>query len=79
MFSNRHLLRFSFDGETYTSSGIEEAKIGHIHSGLAVYKNKLLTTGGGNKTGGSTTIGNKTELLDMTTYKWSDADDFPAM
>ena len=70
----------SFDGETYITSNIEESKHDHSNTfGLAIYKNKILTTGGAIKAPNVETKSNKTELLDMETYKWSDAADFPAM
>ena len=72
-------LRFNsyrFDGHRFDREGIlEESKYDHGETrGLAIYQNKILTTGGNDSK-----FGNKTELLDLTNYVWSDAADFPAM
>ena len=63
---------FSYDGEVYDS--VELSKWSHLWTlGLANYKGKALTTG-------CNSFGEcsfKTELLDMTTQKWSDGPDYP--
>ena len=69
---------YRFDGYSYDVGGIfeiEESKYDHGFTlGLAIYQNKILTTGGINSN-----FRNKTELLDLTNYEWSDAADFPAL
>ena len=63
---------FSFDGEVYES--IILSQYSHIWTrGLANYRGKALTTG----CNGYGDCSFKTELLDMTTLRWSEGQDFP--
>ena len=70
---NNELTQYlSFDGENFGRAG--STKVSHKETlGLANYKGSALTTGC--STGGS--CGIRTESMDMTTLKWSDAADFP--
>ena len=62
----------SFDGENYQT--LEPTTYSHASTfGLANYKGKAFTTGCCN----STKCYKKTELLDMTTMKWSHGPDYP--
>jgi len=68
---------FSFDGKYYVR--VEDSKYSHHNTkGLGNYRGKAFTTGcyskGCDKTGSNKVA---TELLDMTTMKWSDGPDYP--
>ena len=63
---------FSFDGENYVR--VEETKYSHRGTlGLGNYRGKAFTTG----CSSSCTSQVATELLDMTTMKWSDGPYYP--
>ena len=66
------IYELSFDGEEYDS--IVLSKYSHIWTlGLANYRGKALTSG-------CNSFGDckfKTELLDMSTLRWSDGPDYP--
>ena len=72
----RHLLPryiFSFDGMSFETT--ESSKHSHrLVYGLANYKGKALTTGC-NDPGDQPSCLKKTELMDMSTFKWSDGPD----
>ena len=64
----------SFDGEVFNS--IESTKYSHKSThGLGNYKGTALTTGCLNNDNSDCWL--KTELLDMTTMKWSEGPDYP--
>ena len=64
---------FSFDGENYVK--VEDSKYSHDHTfGLGNYGDKAFTTGCF-QAGCTSKVA--TELLDMTTMKWSDGPDYP--
>ena len=64
---------FSFDGENYAL--VEDSKYSHDQTlGLGNYGGKALTTGCRDR---GCTSRVATELLDMTTMKWSDGLDYP--
>ena len=66
------IVAFSFDGEVYES--VVLSQYSHIWTrGLANYRGKALTTG----CNGYGDCSFKTELLDMTTLRWSEGQDFP--
>ena len=63
----------SFDGENYVQ--VEDSKYSHAYTlGLGNYRDKAFTTGC-RTTGCTSEVA--TELLDMTTMKWSDGPDYP--
>ena len=63
---------FSFDGENYVQ--VEDSKYSHDRiCGLGNYRDKAFTTGC-YQFGCTSKVA--TELLDMTTMKWSDGPDF---
>ena len=63
----------SFDGENYVE--VEVSKYSHDRTfGLGNYRGKAFTTG---CYGQTCTRMVETELLDMTTMKWSDGPDYP--
>ena len=63
----------SFDGENYVQ--VEDSKYSHTYTiGLGNYRGKALTTGCYSQ---GCTRRVETELLDMTTMKWSDGPDYP--
>ena len=63
----------SFDGENYVQ--VEDSKYSHAYTlGLGNYRGKAFTTG---CYGQTCTRMVETELLDMTTMKWSDGPDYP--
>ena len=63
----------SFDGENYVQ--VENSKYSHDRTiGLGNYRGKAFTTGCNTNGCGSKV---ETELLDMTTMKWSDGPDYP--
>ena len=62
----------SFDGVNYQKVG--ESKYSHQSTwGIANYRGNALTTGCKSPNDCNT----KTEILDMTSMTWSDADDYP--
>ena len=62
-----------YDGENLTPAG--SSKFSHSGSmGLADYMGKALTTGCNESSKG---CGIKTEIMDMTTLRWSDGPDYP--
>ena len=64
---------FSFDGENYVQ--VEDSKYSHAYThGLGNYRGKAFTTG---CYWNGCTSKVETELLDMTTMKWSDGPDYP--
>ena len=64
---------FSFDGENYVT--VENSKYSHDQTlGLGNYRGKAFTTGCWS-VGCTSKV--ETELLDMTTMKWSDGPDYP--
>ena len=64
---------FSFDGDNYET--VEDSKYNHEQTyGLGIYHGKAFTTGCA--VNGCTSYV-ATELLDMTTMKWSDGPDYP--
>ena len=64
---------FSFDGEFYQS--VESSKYRHYYTlGLANYRGNGLTTGCYDS---NAECSFKTEILDMTTLKWSDGPIYP--
>ena len=64
---------FSFDGENYVQ--VEDSKYSHDRTyGLGNYRGKAFTTGC-RYYGCTSKVA--TELLDMTTMKWSDGPDYP--
>ena len=64
---------FSFDGENYVK--VEDSKFSHAWTlGLGNYGGKAFTTGC-YSFGCTSKVA--TELLDMTTMKWSDGPDYP--
>ena len=64
---------FSFDGENYVQ--VEDSKYSHAYTlGLGNYRGKAFTTGC-HYWDCSRPVA--TELLDMTTMKWSDGPDYP--
>ena len=63
----------SFDGENYVR--VEDSKYSHAYTfGLGNYRGKGFTTGC-YYYGCTSKV--ETELLDMTTLKWSDGTDYP--
>ena len=63
---------FRFDGENFHVAG--SSKFSHRYTlGMGNYKNKALTTG----CEGSYLCGDKTELMDMETLKWTNGTDYP--
>ena len=63
----------SFDGENYVQ--VEDSKYSHdVTLGLGNYRGKAFTTGC-NWEGCTSKVA--TEILDMTTMKWSDGPDYP--
>ena len=67
-----HENSFSFDGENFVT--VEDSKHSHRETyGLGNYRGKAFTTGCWQ----SSTCNVATELLDMTTMKWSDGPDYP--
>ena len=70
----------SFDGENYVR--VEDSKYSHYQTlGLGNYRGKAFTTGCHSRGCTSKLCCNRnyvaTELLDMTTMKWSDGPDYP--
>jgi len=64
---------FSFDGENYVQ--VEDSKYSHDRTfGLGNYRGKAFTTGCHSR---GCTSKVETELLDMTTMKWSDGPHYP--
>ena len=64
---------FSFDGVYYQS--VENSKYSHVFTlGLANYRGNGLTTGCGLN---YAECSFETEILDMTTLKWSDGPEYP--
>ena len=64
---------FSFDGENYVQ--VEDSKYSHDRTfGLGNYRGKAFTTGC-HAYGCTSKVA--TELLDMTTMKWSDGPNYP--
>ena len=63
---------FRFDGQQFATAG--SSKYSHKETlGMANYMGKALTTGCGD----SSTCYVKTELMDMTTLRWTDGPDYP--
>ena len=71
---NTEITIFSFDGEVFNS--VESTKYSHKSTfGLGNYKGKALTTGCLDNDNSDCSL--KTEILDISTMKWSDGPDFP--
>lgn len=66
--------KISFDGRIFKPAGSSKYQHGATN-GLPFYKGNALTTGCHSKS--ETDCGDKTELMDLSTLKWSDGPDFP--
>ena len=69
---------FSFDGENFEN--VNNSKYPHGYTmGLGNYRGKVFTTGcaGLNVPGGCNDKKVATEMLDLTTNKWTDGPDYP--
>ena len=68
---------FSYDGANYVK--IDESKYAHLSTyALGNFEGRAITTGCWLKLDYSSVECNvKTEILNMTTLTWSDADDYP--
>ena len=73
---SKSIFLFSYNGENYIK--IDESKYSHGGS-VGNLEGQAITTGGGAPCGGAPhrKCYVKTEILDMTTMTWSDADDYP--
>ena len=71
-FNDKTLYYFihSFDGQIYQPVG-DSTNYHRYTYGIANYRGNALTTGS------FSPANKKTEILDMTTMTWSDADDYP--
>ena len=77
-FINKYFTKYtyipylSYDGNIFER--IEQTKYYHSYSGLGIYQGNALTTGCMDCCEGCNV---KTEIYDMTSKTWFDADDYP--